>query len=183
MEDWKLTLDPQVWGLAPFKVLLDRDKTKSKKIANAEMLFIWYYTDIKSDYLFISEDKRVEEIKKNLPVLPKAWKIDKEIQAAIDFYKKMSETIIQYLYKKAMKSAQDAADYLGDTAALLNEKDNAGRPIYKLKDITSGLKDIKIIMRDLKEAEREVIKEIEDSVGKSSGSQKFNMYEEGFGNL
>lgn len=183
MVDWKLTLDPQVWGLTPFRVLLERDKTKDKVVANAEMLFIWFYTDIKSDYLFLGEKERAEEIKKNIHALPKDWKIDKEIEDAIAFYKKSSETIIQYLYKKAMRSAQDAADYMGETASLLRQLDNSGKPIYRIRDITGGLKDVKIIMRDLKEAEREVIKETEDNVGKSSGSQKFNLFEGGFNDL
>lgn len=179
MTDWKLTLDEAVWGLTPFKTLLDRDKTKEKVIANGEMLFIWYYTDIKSDFLFLPEKERVKEIKSNIGALPDKWKPDKAVMTAIDFYRKMSETTIQYLYKKSQKSAQEVADYLSNTKVLLEDRDNSGRPIYKIGDITKAQKDISQIMKNLREAEKEVIKEAKDNEGKSKGQQQFNTFEGG----
>lgn len=180
MKDWVLTLDDQVWGLTPFKKLLDRDKTKDKKIANAEMVFIWFYSDIRSDFLFLSETERVTEIKRNLSALPKNWKPDKEVLEAVDFYKQMNETIIQTLYKNSVKAAQAVGDYLANTETLLNERNSSGNPIYDIKKITSGLRDVKMIMRDLKEAEKEVLKESTDNAGKQKGSQTFNIFEDGF---
>lgn len=179
MKDWQLTLDEQVWGLKPFKVLLDRDKTKEKTVANAEMLFIWFFTDIKSDMLFLPEKERIEEIKKNIEGLPKDWEIDEAVQNAIDFYNKSSETIIQQLYKNSLKAAQAVGEYLANTEALLNERDSQDRPVYDIKKITNSLRDVKIIMRDLKEAEKEVIKERIDNEGRQKGSQTFNMFEDG----
>lgn len=179
MNNWELTLREEIWGLAPFKTLLDRDKTKDKEVANAEILFIWYYCDVQSDFLIIPEETREKEIIKQIPALPKNWKKDKAIDEAIEFYEKMSTTIIQYLYKQAIRAAQDTADYIGNARALLNLTDNAGRPIYKINDITKGLKDVSIIMKNLKQAEKEVIKEAKDNEGKSKGSQQFNTFEGG----
>lgn len=179
MNDWKLTLEPQVWGLLPFKKLLDRDKTKEKVRANAEMLFIWYFTDVRSDFLFMPEEERIVEIVKNIPELGEKWKPDAVVLAAIDFYRETSETVIQRLYRQSIKAAQDVGNYLEETEKLLHDVDNSGKPIYKVRDITSGLKDVKFIMRDLKEAEKEVIKEIKDNEGRSKGAQKFNMFEQG----
>lgn len=179
MKNWVLTLDEEVWGLRPFKALLDRDKSKDKEIANSEMLFIWYYIDVKSNFLMLPEKEREEAIKKEIDGLPDDWKMDAKVKEAIEFYKKYSETVLQFLYKKAVKAANDVGDYLEKTNVLLNERDRTDKPIYKIKDITNGLKDVKIIMKNLKEAEKEVIKEAEDNEGKTKGSKKYNTFEEG----
>lgn len=180
MHDWKLTLDETVWGLKPFKVILDRDDSKEKEIAHAEMLYIWFFSDIKSDYLFLPEKDREKEIIKNIDGLPKKWKPDKAIKDAIKYYKQMSETTIQRLYKNSVKAAQDVGEYLSHTESLLAERDAGGRPVYDIKKITNSLKDVKTIMQNLKEAEKEVIKEQKDNEGKSKGKQTFNLFEDGF---
>lgn len=179
MKDWKLTLDPQVWGLTPFKKLLDRDKTKDKVRANSEMLYIWYFTDIRSDFLFLGEKERTVEIIKNLSYFKEGWEPDNLVEDALKFYRKMSETPIQRLYKQALIAVQAVGDQLENSEKLLNTVDPRGNHVYKIRDITQGLRDVKTIVRDLKETEREVIKEIKDNEGKSKGSQKFNMFEQG----
>ena len=66
-EDWTLHIEEEVWSLLPFKKILKKDKTRSKELALKEMAFIYFYTDIKSDYLIITNDKiREEEIKKDI---------------------------------------------------------------------------------------------------------------------
>jgi hypothetical protein len=179
MKDWKLTVDEELWGLKPFKALLDRDKTKEKEVANAELLFIWYWADVKSDYLLLNEKDRLIELKKDITALPKNWTKDKLIDEAVVLYKKLSRTILQDLYQKALQSAKDVGDYLENTKALLYERDKADRPVTKISDITRGLKDVKIIMKDLKAAEKEVIKETEDNENKTKGSKSFALFEDG----
>lgn len=179
MKNWQLTVSEEVWGLSPFKKLLDRDKSKEKQVANAEVLFIWYWCDIKSNYLLMNEKDRLEELKKDIPGLPKKWKKDEYIDECIDLYKKLSTTILQELYQKALQSAKDVGDYLENTKALLYERDKQERPVTKISDITRGLKDVKIIMKDLKAAEKEVIKETEDNEGKQKGAKSFALFEDG----
>lgn len=179
MKDWTLSISEEVWGLVPFKKILDRDKTKDKSVANAEMLFIWYWCDVKSNYILMPEEERLQELKKDISGLPKNWKKDKIIDDAIEFYKKRSESVLQKLYKNAIQSAIDVGNYLENTDALLKERDAKGSPTTKISDITRGLKDVKTIMKDLKAAEKEVIKEQEDNDGKTKGSRSFNTFEDG----
>lgn len=179
MKDWNLTVDEECWGLEPFKKILERDKSKEKETAFAEVLFVWYWADVKSDYLLMKEPERLEELKKDIPGLSKTWKKDKVVDEAIVLYKKLSRTILQDLYVKALDSAQAVGDYLQNTEKLLYERDKADRPVTKISDITRGLKDVKIIMKDLKLAEKEVIKEIEDNEGKLKGSKSFATFEDG----
>jgi hypothetical protein len=177
LKDWELNVTEEAWGLEPFKKILKRDKSKDKATALKEMLFIYFYCDVKSDYLITSEKDRISEIKKDIK-LPDSWKMDSVIKEAVDYYSSF-ETITESLYKKAVNGANAVGDYLDKAEVLLNERDKMDKPIYKTADITRALKDVKIIMRDLKEAEREVIKEKEDSSKKKSGSRSHNTFESG----
>lgn len=178
MKNWELIVSEEAWGLSPFQKILKRDKTKSKTRAHAEMLFIWFWCDIKSNYLLMGEKEREKELIHDIDGLPKGWKKDKLIDEAIKFYNKF-ETVIGRLYKQALKSAYDVGDYLEDTAGLLNERDIHDKPVIKISDITRSLKDINIIIKELKKTEQEVLKERESHEGKTKGSKQFNMYEQG----
>ncbi len=179
-EMYKLQVDDAIWGLTPFKKLLDRDKTKDKSRAFKEILFIYHFADIKSDYNSNITDikDREEQIKRDIK-LPKTWKIDPEMKVAINFYVEMSETPSERLYKAAIKAADDIAEYLGNTHALLYERDDRGRPVNDFSKITNGLAKIPKIMQDLKAAYKELLKEQETVSGKQKGSQTFNIFEKG----
>lgn len=178
MVKWQLMVSEEAWGLQPFAALLKRDKSKGKAVANAEVLFVWYYCDIKSNYLHMKEEDRTKEIINDIPSLPDGWERDELIDEAIRFYKKF-DSVLVYLYKQALSSAYAVGDYLSNTAALLNERDLRGTPVTKIADITRGLKDIKIIIKELKGTEKEVIKEEEDNANKTKGSRTFNLFEDG----
>ena len=101
LKDWKLQVADAAWGLEPFKKILDRDKSKDKGTALKEMLFIYYFSDLQSDYVSIAnEEERVDKIKKDI-LLPDSWGTDPVLFVAIDFYKEMSITVIGGLYLSA----------------------------------------------------------------------------------
>ncbi len=179
MKDWNLSVTEVAWGILPFKKLLTRDKTKDKTRSHLEMQFIWHYTDVKSTYQYITDLKvRTEEIKKDIG-LPKTWKIDKDIQAAIDLYEERSSTIIETLYKQTLKSASAIGEYLGNTKDLLAERDNQGKLITDISKITGAVSRMPKLMYDLKAAYKEVVKEQEDNDNKKKGTKVFNTYEDG----
>ena len=178
-KDGELSVDPEVYGLLPFKAILKKDKSRNKEQAFKEMLFIFYYTDIRSFYLIISNvDERVSEIKKDIGLDPE-WKIDKVVQEAIDFYELRSLTVIGKLYKNALKSIDDMSDYLGMTDLLLRERTNNGGTVTTLPMITSAQEKLPKIMQNLKSAEKEVLKEQQELEGRTKGSRTMSMYEEG----
>lgn len=178
LKDYVLTVSDELWGLLPFKAILKRDKSRDKDRAIKEMLFIYYYSDIKSDYLIIDEVHRTEEIIKDIG-LPKDWKVDKVIEEAIEFYKNRSLTVVAKLYMNAMIAANDVADYLLNTKALLEERDKNEKPVYTLPVILSGLSKVTITMKDLKLAEKELVKERTDLEGKMKGKQEMGLFEGG----
>lgn len=178
MKNWQLTTSEELWGLLPFKKILERDKSKDKELANKEILFIYFFCDIKSDYIIHSEEVKTEEIKKDIG-LPKSWKIDKTIREAIELYNKRSESVIEKLYKQSLKAAGDIGDYLENTKILLAERDDRGKPVTDISKITNAVQKVPKLMADLKAAYKEVVKEQEDMSNKSKGSRKMNIFEDG----
>ena len=174
-----LTIAPETWGFAPFKKLLDRDKSDDKDQATMELLFIHNYCSVGSDYFFLKDkEERKEALKKDLG-FPANWEIDKDIQAAIDFYEVRSRTVLTDLYESTVASVAAITDYLSDTATLLKERDKYGKTITKLSDITSALKSVKVIMKDVEDTYRNAVKEAKEITDRNIGKQQFNTFEEG----
>lgn len=179
MKDFNLHVTEEAWGLLPFKTILKRDKNRTKETAFKEMLFIYYYVDIRSDYVYIINDKeRCCEIIKDIG-LPSDWKIDSVIQNAIDYYNSMSLSPIAKLYKSSLKAADDISKYLESTDELLKERTVNGSVVNTLATITASLKSVPIIMKDLKAAYKEVLIEQKDMEGKTKGSRSYGLFEDG----
>lgn len=179
MKNWQLTTNEEVWGLTAFNRLLERDKSKDKSKVTKELLFIYFFCDIKSDYQYITnKEDRLQEIIKDIN-LPKTFSIDEDIQAAIDLYNKLTTTVIATLYKQTLASASAIGDYLENTEALLKERDNSGKPVTDISKLTTALGRVPKLMSDLKASYKEVVKEQEDIESKKKGSRSFNMFEEG----
>ena len=178
LKEYVLTVEDNMWGLLPFKKILKRDKSRDKDRALKEMLFIYYYSDIKSDYLIIDSKFRIEEIKKDIG-LPEDWRIDSVLQEAIDFYEERSLTVVGKLYKNALAAANDISEYLTKTKELLEERDDKGKPVTTLTTIVGGISKIKTVMQDLKAAEKELIKERIETEGRMKGQQQMGMFESG----
>lgn len=174
-----LTVTPETWGYIPFKKLLDRDKSEDKSDSLMEMLFIYQYASVGSDYEFIRDNKEREDTIKRDIGLPKKWKIDKPLQTAIDFFTERSRTALTDLYYASLNAVNAISDYLNNTEELLQERDKGNRPVHKIQDITSALKSVKVIMRDIKDAYKEVVKESKEIGDKNVGKQEFNTFEEG----
>lgn len=179
MKDYNLLVDETAWGLLPFKTILKRDKNRNKETAFKEMLFIYHYIDIRSDYMYIVDNNtRYKEIKKDIG-LPDDWKIDKVIQDALDYYEKMSITPTAKLYKSALKAADDIAKYLEMTDVLLAERTDKGSVVTPLSTVTASLKAVPVIMKDLKSAYKELIAEQKELEGRTKGSKTLGLFEDG----
>ena len=177
LKGWDLKVSEEIWGLVPFSKILKRDKGKEKEMALKEVLFIYFFSDIKSDYILMEEGVRILEIKKDIG-LPDKWKKDAVIDAAIDICNR-EVSVIEKLYIQSLKGAKAVGNFLEKSEELLNERDKNDRPIYKINDIANGLKSIPKVMSDLKSAYKEVIKEREDNSNKKKGSKSFNIFEDG----
>jgi len=179
MVDFSLQVSEEAWGVLPFKAILKRDKSRTKDTAFKEMLFIYYYCDIRSDYVDMTNNEvRKNEIIKDIGLDPE-WKIDNVMSEAILYYEKMSISPIAKLYKSSLKSADDISEYLLKTEDILSERTSNGGTVTTLPMIVAANKGIPDIMRNLKAAYKEVLSEQKEMDGRNKGSRTLNAFEDG----
>ena len=86
-ENYEVTISPEAWSLSVFRALWDRDKTKDKSVAKLEMAYIYFMEDVCSDYqVYTDRNERSTNICKD-EGFPKSWKPDKQVEAAIEFFR------------------------------------------------------------------------------------------------
>lgn len=162
--------------LTPFKKIIARDKTKSKDLAVKELSFVWFYAELISPYQGIIDLKEREaEIIRDIE-LPKGWKQDKIIEEAVSFYKDRSRTIVSSLYDSALIAASAINDVFSNAKALIEESKDK---IEATEKVIRALEKVPKVMANLKDAEKELIRQVEDKEGKKVGSKEFNIFEDG----
>lgn len=169
----EVEIEAQALLLEPFKKIFDRDKSKDKHKAKLELAFIYFYSDIKSDYQYlIDRTAREVEIIRDLK-LGKTWSADDIIKDAIRFYEERSKTPKTYMYESACIAVEGINDYLRNTSQLLE----SGK--LDIAKATAAIVKVPELMENLDIAYNKLIKEQKDIDGRSKGAKVFNMFEDG----
>lgn len=173
-EGYKLTVDPEALLLEPFKKIWKRDKSTTKDKAMQELGFIYFFCDIRSDYQYIVDsEQRTAQIKEGEGI-PKEWKPDKVVLEAIEFYNSF-KTASALLLEDTRYAVDKLRKLLREID--LTARDDKDRPIYTLNTITSTIKQVPGLVKDLDEAERSIAKEIAQS-DKVRGAMEKSIYED-----
>lgn len=173
-EGYNLTIDPMLLTLKPFKALWVRDKTEKKERAIQEIAFIYFMEDPRSDYQYITDrEEREKQIREGEGIKP-TWKPDGTVQEAQKLYASFKTPAALLL-----EDTRVAVDKLRQLLRNINleETDDKGRPVYTLNVITSTIKQIPQLVKDLDEAERTLAKEIAQS-DKVRGAAEKAIYED-----
>lgn len=171
-ESYNVVVMPQALLLKPFAALYKRDRTDKKTRAAREVAFVYFYCDIKSDYLaFVEKEERQQSIMADLQ-LPKTWKIDKQVQAAIDFYEDRSKSV-------AAKLLDDSIFVASKLSSKMKEAVSAeGLALRDIEKLLSSLSKMPVVVKALNEQEQVVLKEIEAKKG-SVGNKEKALFEDG----
>jgi len=170
----RVIIQPEAYALEPFKKIWDRDKTKDKSVAIAELAYIYYTCDFKSDFRTISDiQKRSEEIKKYLG-FPKGHTIDNVVKVAMDFYLDKSSTVTMLLLDDIYISIDKLREYFRGVDLL--EYDDKGKPVHDVTKLTRSIESVAKIIESLKLLEDKVRGEMIDK-GLRAGRKK-GMYED-----
>ena len=168
-EGYKVVVEPELLTLKPFKQIWTRDKTVNKDRALAEIAFIYFMADPRSDYQYLVDEKERMEAIKEGEGLPPKWQPDRIVTEAMDFYmsfKPISALLLEDTrfmvdkYRKRLK-AQEFDD--------LEIKD--------LKEVGALIKQIPPLVKDLDEAEKALNSEMKSS-GKMRGSGEKTIFED-----
>lgn len=167
LQNNQLIISEEAYALAPFKTLWNKDKTKQKEIALAELAYIYFMEDFKSDFSDIIDEKdRSKEIVSVLS-LPKSWVEEDHVRTAREFYRKRSEEITPLLFLRDVKVAVDKmraqfreVDFLAT--------DKNGKPKYDIEKFARVIEKSATLLESLTKLENMVKKEVQakkDMVG------------------
>ena len=171
-KNFKLEVDPVVYTLKAFKKLEVRDRTVNKSQLEKELAFIYFVYDPRSDLQFITEEsERIEKAKEAIG-LDSKFKIDSDLQKAIDLYISMSETSASLLIKDLRVGVEKIRKYLTDATVDDETFDKYIRSLERLIPMS----------QKLSETERSVIKEVEE-ISNSRGDRAMSILDGGFDNL
>jgi len=156
----QLVISEEVYVLTPFKKLWDRDKTKLKERALAELGFIYFMEDYKSDFSdIVNETDRFIEVVGVLD-LPKDWVEDQVVKDAREFYRKRSEEITPLLLLRDSKVVIDKMrEYFREVDFLA--LDDKGRPKYDIDKLARVVERSASILENLSKLELMVKKEVQ----------------------
>lgn len=168
-EGYKVVIEPELLTLKPFKQIWTRDKTVNKDKALAEIAFIYFMTDPRSDYQYLVDDnERMEAIKEG-EGLPAKWQPDKVVTEAMNFY--MSFKPISALL------LEDTRFMVDKYRKRLKAQEFDELEIKDLKEAGALIKQIPSLVRDLNEAEKALNSEMRDS-GRMRGQGEKTIFED-----
>lgn len=164
--------------IKPIRELYNADKSKTKEKFMQQMSILYFMIDPRSSYNYIIDsDDRFKAVLEQ-EGLPKDYKVDKKLQAAMDIYKEHTMTS-SYLLLQDMKVAiEKVRQFLREVD--LNAVDDKGKPLYTINSVTTAIKQIPQLAKDVMEAEKIIAKEIEEQGRARGGNQNKKLFEDGF---
>lgn len=173
-EGYKIHISEEALTLKVFKNIWNRDKTRTKETALAELGFIYFMADPRSDYQYIiDEDERIAAIKEGEGLPPK-WKPDVLVEEGLRVYRSFTPTSALLL-----ADTRVAVDKLRKLLREidLNAMDKNGKPVYTLNTITATIKQVPSLVKDLDEAEKALATEYKQE-GKMRGNAEKSMMDD-----
>lgn len=176
-DSFELDFDPEVVTIKEFNKIINRDKSKGKAVAIAELSYIWFFCDYKSDFVqIIDEEDRAAEIISSLNALSSGWKPDAAVRAGIDKYRKLSTTITSRMLEDARSIIDNMSTWAKNAALNLDEMVN-DRPKYDISKIQAFIRDLPKMQDTLNSLEDKVLRE-KDSSDSHRGSQEKSIFED-----
>lgn len=175
-DNWKLVITEEALLISAFAALWKRDKSKDKTNALRDFSVMYFLCDPRSDYMFISDyNDRLSAIKEQ-EGLPETWQPDTPLLKAMEVYKKLTQTTSSLLLEDTRALIDKVREQMKEID--LKAVDDKGKPLYTLNTITSTIKQIPALTKDLREAEEALAKEVEE-VGRMRGQKAKKILEDG----
>lgn len=176
VENYQIQFDDELLLLKPFRQLYKSDKNREKK-GFMDFLTIVYFTyDPRSDYSYIvNEEERLKEVcVSNGLEQPKFSELQKE---CITLYRKLTTTISQELLRSTKTAIDKVREFLETID--LTATDDKGKPIYTINSVTTAIRQIPQLAKDVMEAEKAVAKEIQEQGNARGGNDSKSLMDDG----
>ena len=176
VENFQVLFDDELLLLKPFRQLYKSDKNRDKR-GFMDFLTVVYYTyDPRSDYSYIvNETERLKEVCiTNGIEIPKFTPLQEE---CIELYKRLTTTISQELLRSTKIAISKVKDFLENID--LNATDDKGKPIYTINSVTTAIRQIPQLAKDVMDAEKAVAKEIQEQGTARGGNDTKSLMDDG----
>lgn len=162
--------------IKPIRDLYKADRSKTKDKFMTQMSVIYFLVDPRSSYNYIIDEKERLKAIIEQEGLPANFKIDKKLQEAIDIYRKHTTTTSYLLLQDTKLAIDKVRQFLRDVDLTLT--DDKGKPLYTINSVTSAIKQIPQLAKDVIDAEKAITREIEEQ-GKLRGTANKTLMDDG----
>jgi CRISPR/Cas system CSM-associated protein Csm2 small subunit len=156
-----------------FKKVWDMDKSKDKGVAIKELAYVFLTTDYKSIYASFPTDIKIDTIKKDL--FNGKYTPSKEVEEAVKKYEELQDTFNMRFLKSAKSAAEKTMGYFESID--YSERDIKGNLVYKVKEVTSSIKDCGGIIETLDKLMDKVAKEQKLQGSRTRGDGEGSFFE------
>lgn len=177
IENYQIKVTDEALLVKPIRDLFNADKSKTKEKFYTECSIIFFMADPRSSYGYIIDDNERFETIKEQEGLAKNYKISKELQEAINIYKKLTTTISSQLLEDTYVAIDKLRKFLRDID--LYATDDKGKPMYTISSITAAIKAIPQLTKDIQEAEKQVNSDVLEIGRKRGGDKGKALFEDG----
>lgn len=177
-ENYQLTIADEALLVKPFRVLFNRDKSSKKERFMSEMSYVFFMCDPRSNYNYITDlGERAATIIEQ-EGLSKTFKPSKELEEAMEWYRKLTKTTSAGLLEDTRVAVDKIRDFLRNIDFSLTDKNK--KPIYTINSVTTAVRQIPQLSKDIMEAEHAIAKELDEITRAKGGNESKNVYEDGF---
>ena len=168
-DNYSITISDDAYLVKSIRDLFESDKSASKSKFFDQMTFIYFSSDVRSDYNYIDdEEERFNAICRGEGLVD--FKITPKVRKAMDDYKRLTTTTSAQLLSDTKIAIDKVRRFLRDVDLTL--LDDKKKPVYTINSVTSAIKTILI------ETEKIVNREIEESGRARGGNDKKKIFED-----
>ena len=176
VENYQIQFDDELLLLKPFRQLYRSDKNRDKRGFMDFLTLVYYTYDPRSDYSYIvDEEARLKEVCITNGI--EFTKFTELEQTCIDLYKQLTTTISQELLRSTKVAINKVREFLETID--LNATDDKGKPLYTINSVTTAIKQIPQLAKDVMDAEKAVAKEIQEQGRARGGTEKQALFKDG----
>jgi len=178
LKNYTLTISPEAYALKPFRALWERDKTNTKDRVYAEMSYVFFMEDFRSDFFGIINDEERREVVMKQIILPKGWKEDKFVVAARKYYQSENERIYALLF---LRDAQLALDKIREyfREVDLMAVDDKGKPLHDVSKLDRVLGNSSSLLKNLSDLQEQVKRSLQEDKSNVRGGKEKSVFEDG----
>lgn len=156
-----------------FKVIWDRDKSKDKSVAYAELQYVYFSADYKSIYLSFDKNVREERLREDF-LKDVKWKPDSLVLKAIDAYKQFQKTPTMRFLEANQNAMESMTEYFN---SIDWNATNGKMPKYDITKVSTAVKNAGGIIDNIEKLKDKVAKEQRMSQSVARGNSTGGMLE------